>query len=259
MKGKSVALTVLSTLWSVFPLIPFLNSSISFLISWRRSELCSSRVVGLRWSLLLWLSPSSSKLPLDWFSSYWSRCFISWFCLVSSSTVAARAWICWANAVESWLDSIWMLQLIKNYVFESEYGNVSPHRRRQTDEAWLHQSNWTCPNGSKFLPGYLCKWEDYSFLGGHRCGACHNVSDAQVKKRKCFVKRKQNSRITMNVYLYTLCWWCVGFLYVALDYSRCGRYCGVNAFLGNAFCLVIGLQYPFNALYNWFCNRLRYY
>ena len=127
------------------------------------------------------------------------------------------------------------------------------------DEAWLHQSNRTCPDGSKFSPGYLRKWQDCSFQGGHQCGACHNVSDAQVKKRKCFVKRKQNSRITMNVYLYTLCWRCVGFIYVALDYSRHGWYCGVNAFLGNAFCLVIGLQYPLNGLYNWFCNRPRYY
>ena len=48
-----------------------------------------SRERGLVWSLLLRLSPSSSRLPLDWLSSYCSRSFISWFCLVSSSTVAA--------------------------------------------------------------------------------------------------------------------------------------------------------------------------
>ena len=93
-KGESVVLTSLSTLWSVFSLIALINLSISFLISRRRSEFYSSREIGLWQSLLLCLSPSSSKLPLDRFSSCWSRNFISWFCLVSSSTVAASAWIC---------------------------------------------------------------------------------------------------------------------------------------------------------------------
>ena len=72
-------------------------------------------------------------------------------------------------------------------------------------------------------------------------------------------KMKQNSRITMSVSLYTLYWQCVGFIYVALGSSCCGWYCGVNTFLGNAFCLVIGLQYPLNDLYSWFCNHSRHY
>ena len=117
-KGESVALTSLSTLRSVFSLIALLNSSISFLISQRRSKFRSSGERGLVWSLLLRLSPSSSGLPLDWFSSYCSRSFISWFCLISSSTVAASAWICWAKAVESWLDSI---EVVSNYFVESQY------------------------------------------------------------------------------------------------------------------------------------------
>ena len=103
MKGESVALTILSTLRSVFSFRAFLSSSISFLTSPSKSEFCSSGVVGLRWALLLWLSPSSSGLPLDSCWAYWtcwSRSFISWFCLVSSSMVAARAWTCWAKAVE---------------------------------------------------------------------------------------------------------------------------------------------------------------
>ena len=76
-KGKSVALTILSRLRSVFSLMAFLSSSISFLISQRSSEFCSSGVVGPRRSLLLWLSLSSSWLALDWFSSCWSRSLIS--------------------------------------------------------------------------------------------------------------------------------------------------------------------------------------
>ena len=90
-KGESVVLTILSKLRSVFPLMAFLGSSISFLISLRRSEFVSSGVVDPQRSLLLWLSPPSSRLDLDQFSSCWSHNLISWFWLVSSSTVAARA------------------------------------------------------------------------------------------------------------------------------------------------------------------------
>ena len=75
--GESVALTILSKLRSVFSLMVFLSSSISFLISRRRSEFCSFGEVGPRRSLLLWLSPSSSWLALDRFSSCWSRSLIS--------------------------------------------------------------------------------------------------------------------------------------------------------------------------------------
>ena len=45
-KGKSVVLTILSRLRSIYPLIAFFNLSISFLISRRRSEFGSSSVVG---------------------------------------------------------------------------------------------------------------------------------------------------------------------------------------------------------------------
>ena len=57
-KGESVVLTILYRFRSVFPLMVFLSSSISFFISRRRSELGPSGVAGLRWSLLFWLSPS---------------------------------------------------------------------------------------------------------------------------------------------------------------------------------------------------------
>ena len=68
MKGESIVLTILSRLRSVFPLMAFLSSSISFLISRRRFELGPSGVASLQRSLLLWLSPLSSWLVLDWFS-----------------------------------------------------------------------------------------------------------------------------------------------------------------------------------------------
>ena len=76
-KGESIVLTILSKLQSVFPLMAFLSSSISSLISQRRSEFSSSGVASPRRSLLLWLSPSSSWLALDQFSFCWSRSLIS--------------------------------------------------------------------------------------------------------------------------------------------------------------------------------------
>ena len=125
-KGESVVLTILSKLWSVCPLMAFLSSSISFFISRRRFMWGSFGVVGSRQSLLLRLSPSSPWLALDRFSSCWSRSFISWFYLVSSSTMAVRAWTCWTRVAKSWLDSIWMWKLIGNYAFDPKYENVAP-------------------------------------------------------------------------------------------------------------------------------------
>ena len=60
--GEFVLLTILSRLRSIFSSIALLSSSISFLISLRRSNLAPSRVAGRRWSFLLWLSPLSSWL-----------------------------------------------------------------------------------------------------------------------------------------------------------------------------------------------------
>ena len=93
-----------------------LNLSISFFISRRRSRFRSSGERGLVWSLLFRLSPSSFRLPLDWISSCCCRNFISLFYLVSSSTMAASAWICYAKAAESWLNSI---KVISKYLVES--------------------------------------------------------------------------------------------------------------------------------------------
>ena len=123
--GESVFLNVLSKLWSIFSLMAFLNSSISFLISLRRSEFVSSGVL----VRLLLLSTPSSPLTSVWFFSCYSRCLISWFCLVSSSTMVASDWTCKANAAGSWLvvDSIWTVKLdgtvLYNYVSKS---NRSP-------------------------------------------------------------------------------------------------------------------------------------
>ena len=102
-KGESVFRTILSKLWSVFPLMVIRSLSISFLISLKRSKLASSGVL-VRLLLLSSLSPLSARLL-----SCSNRCFISWFCLVSSSTMADSDWNCRANAVGSGfvLDSIW--------------------------------------------------------------------------------------------------------------------------------------------------------
>ena len=123
---ESVVLTILSKLRSVFLLMAFLSSSISFLISRRRSEFGPSGVAGLRRSLLLWLYPSSSWLVLDQFSSCWRSSLISWFCLVSSSTLAVSVWICRANAVESWSHSIWIRELMGTTLLNLSMNMSSP-------------------------------------------------------------------------------------------------------------------------------------
>ena len=171
-KGKSMALTILSTLRSVFSFKAFLSSSISLLTSRSNSEFCSLGVAGLWWALLLWLSPSSSRLPLDRFPSCWacwtcwSRNFISWFYLVSSSMVATKAWTCWAKAMESRLDSIrkkswWKLRL-QIWIWK-----FCRHRRHQTDEVWLRQLNWRCPDVSNSLPEGLHELGNCSFENDH--------------------------------------------------------------------------------------------
>ena len=133
--GESVFLTILSKLWSVFPLMAFLNSSISFLISLRRSEFVSSGVL----VRLLLLSTPSSPLTSVRLSSYCSRCLISWFCLVSSSTMAASDWTCTASTAGSWLvvDSIWNVELDGTVLYSYASKSNRPHRRRQTNDAQI--------------------------------------------------------------------------------------------------------------------------
>ena len=95
-----------------------------------------------------------------------------------------------------------------------------------SDEAWLRQSNGTCPDGSKFSLGYLYEWGDCFYEGGHRCGVCHNAFDVKVKTRNCIVKwnKMQNgnqypSRVSI---ISVPCVGSVGgFIYVALDSSSC--------------------------------------
>ena len=135
-KGEFVFLTIRSKLWSVFSLIAFLSSSISFLISLRRSELVPFGVIGRRWSSLLWLSPSSSQLVSERLSSCCNRSLISCFCLVSSSTLAVSIWICRANAVGSWLalDSVWTCEL-NGTTFSNLGAKKSSLQTCQTDDA----------------------------------------------------------------------------------------------------------------------------
>ena len=131
--GESVFLTILSKLWSVFSLMAFLNSSISLLISRRRSEFVSSGVL-VRLPLL---STLSSPLTSVWFCSCCNRCLISWFCLVSSSTMAASDWNCTASTAGSWLvvDSIWNVELDGTVLYSYVSKSNRPHRQRQADDA----------------------------------------------------------------------------------------------------------------------------
>ena len=129
-KGESVLLTILSKLWFVFSLIAFLNSALSFLISLRRFEFTPSGVLGH----LFWTSLSLSRLVFKRLSSCCSRCLISWFCLVSSSTVAASVWICRVNATGSWLalDFTWTYKLTGMVLL-----NLSAKKSFPTDSAKL--------------------------------------------------------------------------------------------------------------------------
>ena len=118
MNRESVLLTIPSKFLAIFPFIAFLSSSISFLMLLRRSLLASlDRSVLLKPSFP-WLpfgSCTSSSFLLffilfgEQFSSCCNCCLISRFCLISSSTLAVRAWTCSARAVDSdcALDSIW--------------------------------------------------------------------------------------------------------------------------------------------------------
>ena len=118
-----------------------------------------------------------------------------------------------------------------------------------SDEAWLCQLNGTCPDGSKFSLGYLYKWGDFFYKGGHRCGACHNASDAKVRMRKCIIKW---NKIAKNDNQYLICVSILsvppvgsvgGFIYVALDSSRCDWDCDVNVFyIGALICFQRSIQ-----------------
>ena len=131
-KGKSVILTIPSKFRSVFSLIAFLSSSISFLISLRRPEFTSSEEFNHQLSSLLWLSSSLfllvPTLVGEQFSSCCSCSLISWFYLVSSSTLAIGVWICKANATEfcGVLNSIWISEPINTTISNESLNFSSP-------------------------------------------------------------------------------------------------------------------------------------
>ena len=124
MNGESVLLTIPSKFFAVFPFIAFLISSIFFLILLRRSLLASADHSVLLEPYLPWLpsgSCTSSSFLLfsillgERFYSCCNCCLISWFCFVSSSTLAMRAWTCNARVADSGcaLDSIWMTMRVE--------------------------------------------------------------------------------------------------------------------------------------------------
>ena len=86
-----------------------------------------------------------------------------------------------------------------------------------------------CP--TPLLEGWRKRWYNF-FANGHRCGVCHNASDAQVRnKRVQYAKMKNdNDLFLLNIYLF----WCVfccplcgsarEALYVAFGPSHCDWY-----------------------------------
>ena len=110
------------------------------------------------------LSISPRPIP-----SCWSRSLISWFCLVSSSTVATRAWTCRLKAAKSWFWLHLNIEVDGNYVFESEHENVVP-----TDGAKLMKCKfvsrskcvqikpsprlWDCRNGKEAPSEWSPMW-----------------------------------------------------------------------------------------------------
>ena len=174
--GGSVFLTILSKLWSVFSLMAFLNLSISFLISRRRSEFVSS---GMLVRLLLLSTPSFSSSSV-WFCSCCSCCLVSWFRLVSSSTMAVSDWTCIASAAGSWLvvDSIWNVELDGTVLYSCASKRNRSHRRRQTDDARIVSQMRLSRMGSS-LYTLILKKRTGAML--HRCGACHGASNAEVR------------------------------------------------------------------------------
>ena len=53
-----------------------------------------------------------------------------------------------------------------------------------SDEVRFRQSDWRCPGVSNSLLEGLSEWGTRSLENGHRCGACHNISDAQVRTKE---------------------------------------------------------------------------
>ena len=135
--GESVIFTITSKFFAIFPFIASLSSSISLLILLRRSLLASS-------DYLVLLKPSLPQLPsVSWssssfllfsiflgkrFSSCCNCCLISWFCFVSSSTLAVKAWIYKAKVADSCyaLDSIWMLTMVRQHLLTLRLERRSP-------------------------------------------------------------------------------------------------------------------------------------
>ena len=174
--GESVFLTILTKLWSVFSLMAFLNSSISLLISRRRSEFVSSGML-VRLPLL---STPSFPLSSVWLCSCCSCCLISWFCLVSSSTMAASDWNCTASTAGSWLvvDSIWNVELDGTVLYSYASKSNRPHRRRQTDDARIVSQMRSSRMGSS---SYILILKKRTVAMLHWCGACHGASDAKIR------------------------------------------------------------------------------
>ena len=154
----------------------FLNSSISFLISLRRSEFVSSSVL----VRLLLLSTPSFPVSSVWFCSCCSCYLISWFCLVSSSTMAASDWTCTASVAGSQLvvDSIWNVELDGTVLYSYALKSNRSHKQHQIDDAQIVNQMRSSRMGSS---SYILILKKRTGAMMHQCGVCHGASDAKVR------------------------------------------------------------------------------
>ena len=79
------------------------------------------------------------------------------------------------------------------------------------DEVWFRQFNWRCPGVSNSLLEGLSERGTRSFGNGHRCGACHNAFDAQVRTREYnLLRKKDNNNLSfLNIcvlFCLSTCW-----------------------------------------------------
>ena len=122
--------------------------------------------------IYIYIYKSSHFIFIKAVSSCCSCNLISWFCRVSSSTLAVSVWICRTNVAKSWrvLGSIWTCKLngttVSNLGTKISFSRMVPNwwsKNRQSSRL-VQMSRQPRP----------CTWKcrTKSSLGGHWCGAC---------------------------------------------------------------------------------------
>ena len=83
---------------------------------------------------------------------------------------------------------------------ETMFSNMNLRMSFPTDSAKLMKCKLVSRNRQMELPVSIC----VSSKRGHRCGACHNASDAKVRTVKQFTKLESNRyflRVSVSMYL----------------------------------------------------------